>query len=65
MVSRRFDPPRVVDVEHDGAWYRGLQDGWVRWPDGQWRASVEWSVSPGEKYSRSVPATKVRPIRGD
>ncbi|NUS55866.1 MAG: hypothetical protein HOV66_13570 [Streptomycetaceae bacterium] len=62
--SRRFDPPRVVEVERDGVWYRGLQDGWVRWPDGTWRASVEYSVAPGIKYSQSVPAARVRPVDG-
>lgn len=60
--SRRFDPPRVVEVEHDGAWYRGLQDGWIRWPDGSWRASVAYTVSAGIKYSRSVSADRVRPV---
>lgn len=60
--SRRFDPPRMVWVLHtDGAWYRGEQDGWVRWPDGQWRASVTYSAGVGEKYVRSVPAESVRP----
>ncbi|NUS59167.1 MAG: hypothetical protein HOV66_30565 [Streptomycetaceae bacterium] len=62
MVSRRFDPPRVVDVEHEGVWYRGLCEGWVRWPDGDWRASVAYTVSPGIKYVRSVTADRVRPV---
>lgn len=57
---RRFDPPRKVLVLHDdGRWYTGMCEGWVAWPDGTWRASCEWTVSPGEKYVRSVPAGRV------
>jgi hypothetical protein len=57
---RRFDPPRVVEVEHEGRWYRGMQTGWIRWPEEEWRAEVEWSVAPGMKYVKSVPAGRVR-----
>lgn len=60
---RRIDPPRLVDVELDGAWWPGSQDAWVRWPDGAWRASVEFVVQydwgPG-KHLMSVPAGRVR-----
>lgn len=59
---RRFDEPIPVDVLHtDGRWYRGEQEGWVRWPDG-WRASVTWVVSPGEKYVRVIPEARVRKV---
>lgn len=62
-TSRRFDPPRAVLVRHeDGRWYPGLQDGWVRWPDDTWRASVTYTVAPGEKYVRSVDADRVRSV---
>jgi hypothetical protein len=37
-------PPRAVEVLHDGQWVAGAQDAWVRWPDGEWRASVTYSV---------------------
>jgi hypothetical protein len=58
---RPYTPPRAVDVEHDdGTWYPGWQDAWVRWPDGSWRASVSYTIAPGTKYLRSVPAEKVR-----
>jgi hypothetical protein len=57
---RRFDPPRPVLVHHDdGHWYTGFCEGWVRWPDG-WRASVDWTVTPGEKYVRVLSADRVR-----
>src|SRR5438067_453068 len=28
LEERRFDPPRLVDVEHDGAWWAGIQRAW-------------------------------------
>jgi hypothetical protein len=60
---RRIDPPRAVEVLHDGQWVAGAQDAWVRWPDGEWRASVSYSVDyewgPG-KHLRSLPADRLR-----
>jgi hypothetical protein len=61
---RRIDPPRAVEVLHDdGRWHDGAQDGWVRWLDGSWRASVTYSVvydwGPGT-HLRSLPAERVR-----
>jgi hypothetical protein len=63
-VLRRIEPPRAVDVLHDdGRWVAGEQDAWVRWPDGDWRASVIYSViyewGPG-RHVRSLPAERVR-----
>jgi hypothetical protein len=60
---RRIDPPRPVEVWHDGAWVPALQDAWVRWPDGEWMASVSYVVDHDwgrGKYLRSVPADEVR-----
>jgi hypothetical protein len=60
---RRIDPPRLVEVERDGSWWPGSQDAWVRWPDGTWRASVEYVVQHdwgAGKYVQSVPAGRVR-----
>lgn len=62
---RRLDEPRAVEVLHDGRWVPGQQDGWVRWPDDGWYASVtyvlehEWGRG---RYVRSVPADEVRPV---
>jgi hypothetical protein len=57
---RRFDEPRPVMVQHDdGAWYTGWCEGWAWWPDG-WRASVEYTVAPGEKYVRVLPGDRVQ-----
>ena len=62
-TERRIDPPRAVEVLHEGRWVSGAQDAWVRWPDGAWRASVAYSVQyewgPG-KHLRSLPADRVR-----
>jgi hypothetical protein len=41
---RRLDPPRAAEVLHDGKWCAGTQDAWVRRSDGEWRASVAYSV---------------------
>lgn len=60
---RRFDEPRLVEVEQDGRWWPGSQNAWVRWPDGSWRADVEYVVAYdwGQgKHVMSVPADRVR-----
>ena len=41
----RLEPPRSVEVLHDdGRWAAGAKHAWVRWPNGEWRASVAYSV---------------------
>lgn len=60
---RRIDPPRLVEVEQGGEWWPGQQDAWVRWPDGSWRASVEFVATYdwGQgKHVLSVPPERVR-----
>ncbi|TFV90421.1 hypothetical protein [Blastococcus sp. CT_GayMR16] len=60
---QRFDPLRPVEVELDGAWWPGSQDAWVRWPDGSWRASVEFVAEKewgAGKHVMSVPEDRVR-----
>jgi hypothetical protein len=34
---RRIEPPRPVEVLHDGQSVIGAQDTWVRWPHGERR----------------------------
>lgn len=59
---RWIDPPRRVLVRHDdGAWYTGFQNGWSR-SGGVWRASVRYTVRPGEQYDRAVPADRVEVV---
>lgn len=60
---RRFDEPRPVEVERDGVWWPGWQNAWVRWPDGSWRADVEFVAQyewGAGKHVMSVPAERVR-----
>lgn len=64
---RRFDEPRAVEVLHDGRWVPAMQDAWVRWPDGEWRASVTYAVDHEwgrGRYVKSVPSDEVRPVAG-
>lgn len=60
---RKIDPPRPVEVLHNGQWLPGQQDAWVLWPDGTWRASVTFTAryewGPG-KHVMSLPAERVR-----
>jgi hypothetical protein len=60
---RRLDPPHPVEVLHDGQWVARAQDAWVRRPNGEWRASVAYSVvhdrGPG-KHLRSLPTERMR-----
>jgi len=60
--TRRFDPPRPVEVLVDGAWRPGLQQGWRR--EGEaWTADVSWfagyAVAEGRQVDR-VPADQIR-----
>jgi hypothetical protein len=43
--ERRFDPPRQVEVEHDGTWWPGWCTGWLLCDDDRgWRAQVEYTA---------------------
>ena len=63
-VLRRIDPPRAVEVQlDDGRWVDGLQQAWVRWPDGSWRASVSYQLQHDHvrgSHLASLPADRVR-----
>ena len=44
LEERRFDPPRAVEVEHNGAWWPGQQYAWRLCDDHRgWMADVSWS----------------------
>lgn len=62
-VIRRLDPPRAVEVLHEGVWVSATQKAWIRQPDGSWKADVEYTVrydwGPG-KHVRAVPEEHVR-----
>jgi hypothetical protein len=65
LEERRFDPPRHVEVEHNGAWWPAFQFAWRRCDDTRgWMADVEWA----ERYDRGlrkhvtmVPPERLRP----
>jgi hypothetical protein len=45
VEERRFDPPRLVEVERDGHWWMGFQFAWRLCDDGHgWLAQVEFSA---------------------
>jgi hypothetical protein len=45
IEERRFNPPRPVVVEKDGAWWPGFQRAWRVCDDGRgWMADVEFTA---------------------
>ena len=65
VVDRRYDPRRLVDVEHEGVWWPGLQHAWRLCDDDRgWMAEVEHVVQydwvPGKRMIL-VSADRVRP----
>jgi hypothetical protein len=64
VEERRYDPPRTVEVEHNGAWWPGLKRAWRLLDDGcGWLAEVEYVVAydwGDGKHLGSVPADRVR-----
>jgi hypothetical protein len=65
--ERRYEPPRRVEVLHDGSWWPGIQSAWRLCEDGRgWRADVEYVVQyewGSGKHVPTVPPERVR-IRG-
>jgi hypothetical protein len=44
IEERRFDPPRPVEIEHDGRWWAGTQTAWRLCDDARgWMADVTWT----------------------
>lgn len=67
LEEQRFDPPRPVEIQHDGWWWPGLQRAWRLCDDERgWRAEVRWTEQhewgPGT-YDTMVPSIRVRPAR--
>lgn len=67
LDERLFDPPRLVEVERDGAWWPGVQRAWRLCDDHRgWMADVEYVVQHDwglGTYVAPVPAERVR-LRG-
>ncbi|MCU1614693.1 MAG: hypothetical protein JWO98_2233 [Frankiales bacterium] len=66
LEERGFDPPRAVEVEHNGSWWPASQIAWRCCDDGRgWMADVSWTEQhewgPG-KYLTMVPPERVRAI---
>jgi hypothetical protein len=65
IEERRFDPPRAVEIEHNGRWWTGRQSRWLLCDDGAgWRAQVEWSELYEwglGKHMTTVPPERLRP----
>lgn len=65
LEERRFDAPRSVEVEHNGAWWSAQQsarrlceDGRRRMADVRWSELHEWGLGT---YRPMVPPERVRP----
>ncbi len=65
LEERRFDPPRRVEVEHDGRWLAGHQEAWRLCDDGRgWMADVTWTEQHEwglGRYVTTVTPDRVRP----
>ena len=63
-----FDPPRAVEVEHDGRWWPGFQSRWLLCDDDRgWMAQVEYTAQGGwgrGKHRESVPPERIRMADG-
>jgi hypothetical protein len=66
LKEHRFDPPRLVEVEQDGAWWPGFQWAWRLCDDDRgWMAHVEYSVQHEwgrGKHLQSVPPELLRVV---
>jgi hypothetical protein len=64
LREHRYDPPRPVEVEHDGYWWPGLQHAWRLCDDDRgWIADVEYSVQYDwgrGKHLQCVPQERFR-----
>jgi len=57
---RRFDPPRSVEVEHNGRWWTGTLAAWRLCDDARgWMADVSWieqhEWGPGKYLTMMTP----------
>jgi hypothetical protein len=63
VEERRFDPPRAVEVEHNGRWWPGTQYAWRLCRDHRgWMAEVRWTEQHERGLRTYVPM--VPPERG-
>jgi hypothetical protein len=66
LEQRIFDPPRPVEVEHNGAWWPASQSSWRLCDDGRgWMADCTWAEQHDwglGKYLTMVPPDRVRVV---
>src|SRR5688572_23381456 len=64
LEQRRFDPPRLVEVEHNGHWRPGTQAAWRLCDDSRgWMADVTWTEQHDwglGRYVTMIPPERVR-----
>jgi hypothetical protein len=64
LTERRYNPPKAVEVEHQGAWWPGFCTGWLLTDCGRgWRTQVEYVVHHKWGFGKplqAVPAARVR-----
>jgi hypothetical protein len=69
LEERRFDPPRLVEVEDNGAWWPAFQTAWRLCDDGRgwmadcsWSERYEWGLG---KHLAMVPPERLQPTAGE
>jgi hypothetical protein len=69
LDERRYAPPRIVEVKHDGRWWPGFQSRWLLCDDGRrWMAQVEYTAQHDwglGKHLESVPPERLRMVARD
>jgi hypothetical protein len=67
LDERRYDPPRLVQVEHSGRWWPGLQSAWRFGDDDRGGlAEVEFTVDyewGRGKHLAGVPTDRLRLVK--
>jgi hypothetical protein len=64
IEERRFDPPRAVEVEHEGRWWPGVQHAWRLCDDGRgWMADVEYVVEHEWGIGKHLPVVPPERVR--
>ena len=62
LDEQQFDPPRAVEVEHQGHWVLGYQRAWRLCDDTRgWMAEVRWSAQ--HEWGLGTHDTVVTPDR--
>jgi hypothetical protein len=64
LEEKLFDPPRPVDIQHDGAWWPGVQRSWRLCDDHRgWMAEVEYVVEHEWGLGKYIPLVTPERIR--